>query len=82
MSGWWGLARHVNYLGEVTQGIALALPGYLATGSLVPWLYPLYYVLLFVGRQIDDDLACAAKYGAAWESYCSMVPYRILPFVW
>ena len=54
-SGFWGAARHINYLGEVLQGTALALPGFLATGSLAPFLYPVYYALLFVGRQQDDD---------------------------
>ena len=81
-SGFWGLARHVNYLGEVTQGVALALPGWLATGSVVPWAYPAYYAALFVGRQLDDDRACAAKYGAAWTAYCKQVPYHIVPFVY
>ena len=81
-SGFWGLARHVNYLGEVTQGVALALPGWLATGSLAPWAYPAYYAALFVGRQLDDDAACAAKYGAAWDAYCAAVPYHIVPYVW
>ena len=61
-SGWWGLSRHINYFGEIMQGVALALPGYVTTGSLVPWLYPLYYVALFVPRQIEDDEACELKY--------------------
>ena len=81
-SGFWGAARHINYLGEVLQGTALALPGFLATGSLAPFLYPVYYALLFVGRQQDDDVACAAKYGAAWDAYCNLVPYRIIPLVY
>lgn len=78
-TGFWGVARHVNYLGELVQAVALALPGWLATGSWTPWIYPLYYALLFVGREMDDDRACAAKYGAAWKAYCTMVPYRIVP---
>ena len=48
VSGWWGLARHVGYFGEVLQGIGLALPGFLATGSVVPFLYPLYVFLTFL----------------------------------
>jgi delta14-sterol reductase len=81
-SGFWGVSRHVNYLGEILQAVGLALPGYLATGSLVPWLYPLYYVALFIPRQIDDDAMCAAKYGAVWGEYVQRVPYRIVPYVY
>jgi delta14-sterol reductase len=81
-SGWWGISRHVNYLGEIVQAVALALPGYLCSGSYVPFLYPLYYVALFVPRQQDDDVACAAKYGVAWERFEKLVPWRILPGVY
>ena len=86
-SGFWAASRHINYLGEITQALALALCGYLGggttTGTLVrhlPLLYPLYYVCLFVPRQIDDDSMCAKKYGErVWAKYCLMCPYRIVP---
>lgn len=122
---WWGVARHFNYLGEITQALALALPSLLIgcqrttattttaaviattgiisssplNGSLgalinqtVIWLaplapylsllYPLYYVLLFVPRQLDDDEVCARKYGKDWAEYVRTVPWRICPGVW
>jgi delta14-sterol reductase len=43
VNGFWGLSRHVNYLGEILMatGIALSL-GY--PGLWWVWLYPLYYV--------------------------------------
>jgi delta14-sterol reductase len=69
----------VNYFGEIVQGVALALPGWLVSGELLPWLYPLYYVALFILRQAEDDEACAMKYGAAWGRYCAIVPHRIVP---
>lgn len=81
-SGWWGISRHVNYLGEIVQAVALALPGWLATGSLLPWLYPVYYLALFIPRQLDDDVVCAAKYGEVWDRYTAVVRYRIVPYVW
>ncbi|PRQ04999.1 DUF1295 domain-containing protein [Enhygromyxa salina] len=79
--GFWGVARHVNYLGEILMatGLALAL-GWL--GSPWPWLYPLYYVALLVPRERDDDRRCAAKYGELWTRYCERVPYRIIPGVY
>jgi len=81
VSGFWGLSRHVNYLGELlmSSGLALSL-GY--PSHLGPWLYPLYYVALLVPRQLDDDRRCAAKYGALWDEYRRRVRWRIIPFVW
>lgn len=85
------MARHFNYLGEITQAVAIALPSVII-GSRVDqaWpyapylslLYPLYYVMLFIPRQIDDDAVCAKKYGKAWDEYVSAVPWRICPGVW
>jgi delta14-sterol reductase len=80
-SGFWGVARHVNYLGEILMALGLTLAlGY--PDHFVPWLYPLYYVALLVPRQIDDDRRCAAKYGALWDQYVQRVPYRIVPGVY
>jgi delta14-sterol reductase len=81
VSGFWGVSRHVNYLGELLMATALALClGYPA--AIVPWLYPLYYVALLVPRQLDDDRRCAQKYGALWEEYRRAVPYRIVPWIY
>jgi protein-S-isoprenylcysteine O-methyltransferase Ste14 len=84
VSGFWGVARHVNYTGEVLQAVALALPGVLASGgSLVPLLYPAYYVALFIPRCLDDDAQCEAKYGAKlWGAYRDRVPWRMVPGLW
>ncbi len=80
VSGFWGAARHINYLGEVLMatGLTLAL-GY--PERIGPWLYPLFYVALLIPRQIDDDRRCAAKYGPLWRAYVARVPYRIVPGV-
>jgi steroid 5-alpha reductase family enzyme len=77
-SGFWGLARHINYLGEFLMALGLTL----ALGFPLnpwPWLYPLYYVALLVPRERDDDRRCAQKYGPLWTEYCRRVPSRIVP---
>ncbi len=81
VSGFWGLSRHINYLGEITMGTAIALSvGY--PEVLWVWLYPLYYVALLLPRQIDDDKRCASKYGALWQVYIKKVKYRIIPYIY
>ncbi len=78
VNGFWGASRHINYLGEVIQAVAIALaPGYF--GIWMVWLYPIYYVALFLSRQADDDKVCRAKYGELWDEYTTKVKYRIVP---
>ncbi len=79
-SGFWGLSRHVNYLGEVLMATGLTL----ALGwpwLVIPWLYPLYYVVLLGARANDDDRRCAQKYGELWQQYREKVPWRIVPYL-
>ena len=81
VSGFWGVSRHVNYLGEIVMATALALAlGY--PGEPGPWLYPLYYLVLLIPRQIDDDRRCARKYGPLWDQYRRRVRYRIIPGIY
>lgn len=80
-SGFWGLSRHINYLGEIAMAVGLTL----ALGWPLdpwPWLYPLYYLALLLPRQADDDRRCARKYGALWAEYCRRVPARIIPRIY
>ncbi|MBN2657312.1 MAG: DUF1295 domain-containing protein [Spirochaetales bacterium] len=81
VNGFWGLSRHINYLGEIlmASGIILSV-GYPA--NPLPWLYPLYYVALLFPRQMADDKRCALKYGPLWEEYESKVKYRIIPYIY
>jgi protein-S-isoprenylcysteine O-methyltransferase Ste14 len=81
ISGFWGLSRHINYLGELLMASALALC-LDAQCAYWPWLYPAYYVALLVPRQIDDERRCAQKYGALWDEYRRAVPKRIVPFLY
>jgi delta14-sterol reductase len=81
VNGFWGLSRHINYLGEILMATGIVLcTGH--PGLIWPWLYPLYYVALLFPRQHDDDLRCARKYGPLWDQYVERVPYKIIPYVY
>ena len=81
VNGFWGLSRHINYLGEILMGTAIALSvGY--PEILWVWLYPIYYIALLLPRQIDDDKRCEAKYGALWKVYTQKVTYKIIPYLY
>jgi hypothetical protein len=80
VSGWWRLARHVNYLGDIAMGVAWCL--LCGFGSALPYLYIGYLVVLLVHRERRDNRICQAKYGADWTEYRARVPYRIVPGVY
>jgi delta14-sterol reductase len=81
VNGYWGASRHINYLGEILQALAIALVvGHFGVWEI--WLYPAYYIGLMVSRQIDDNKVCAAKYGELWDEYTAKVKYRIVPFIY
>lgn len=80
ISGWWGLSRHPNYLGD----LIMALSWSLMTGfeHAIPYFYPAYFLVLLIHRSRRDDASCRRKYGADWERYCEIVPYRIFPCIY
>ncbi len=77
-SGFWKVARHVNYLGEILMATGLTMV--LGWSTLwVAWLYPIYYIALLFPRERADERRCAAKYGSLWTEYVRRVPRRIVP---
>lgn len=80
--GFWGVARHVNYLGEILEAVGVVLALGHPWDAWLPWLYPLFYVALLVQRERDDDERCRQKYGVLWGEYCQRVPRRIVPLVY
>ena len=81
-SGFWGAARHFNYLGEGFLGLSIALAfGYFTNPWA--WTYFVFVVTFFTFRQRFDDAYCAEKYGAEkWAEYQARVKYRIFPGIY
>lgn len=79
-SGWWGIARHANYLGDLMMALAWCLT--CGISHIVPYFYFLYFAPLLIDRERRDDAHCAAKYGADWDAYRARVKWRIVPFLY
>jgi delta14-sterol reductase len=80
ISGWWGVGRHLNYTGEI--GVYLALTLTTGGASFVPWLLPLWMLVLLVHRAARDDRRCRLKYGVQWSAYCAHTRYRMFPYLY
>ncbi|CAL5334595.1 unnamed protein product [Camellia sinensis] len=79
-SGYWGIARHCNYLGDLLVASSFSLP--CGISSPVPYFYPVYLLILLIWRERRDEARCAEKYREVWAEYCKLVPWRILPYVY
>lgn len=80
VSGWWGLCRKPNYLGDLIMALSWSLP--CGFHSAWPYFYPVYFLILLIHRERRDDAICSKKYGAAWDRYCEKVKYRIFPKIY
>ena len=79
-NGWWGMARHINYLGDWLMSVAWCLPTGFATP--ITYFYAVYFAVLLIHRERRDDHKCSTKYGKDWQTYREMVPSRIVPGVY
>lgn len=79
VSGWWGMARHINYTGDWISTISYCLPCGL---TLIPYYHLPYFASLLIHRNDRDEAKCAAKYGKTWDEYKEKVPYKFIPYVY
>lgn len=79
-SGWWGIARHINYLFEILLAFFWSLPAG-NTGTL-PYAYVAFLTVLLTDRAYRDEIRCTRKYGIFYEQYCKLVPYRMIPGIY
>lgn len=77
ISGFWGVARHLNYTGDLLGSLAYCLA--CGVSYLLPYFYIVYMTILLVHRCIRDEHRCHNKYGKDWIRYSNAVPYRLLP---
>jgi protein-S-isoprenylcysteine O-methyltransferase Ste14 len=80
VSGFWGIARHINYMGDLMMALAWCLPCLFA--AIVPYFYVIYFTILLVLRERRDFKMCREKYGADWDAYAQRVRWRIFPYLY
>lgn len=78
-SGYWGMARKINYTGDWIMALSWCLV--CGFKSIVPYFYAIYFCILLIHRSERDDHACHVKYGDDWIKYKKLVPYRFIPGV-
>lgn len=78
-SGWWGISRHFHYVPEIAAAFFWSVPALFT--SITPYFYVCFLSILLFDRAFRDDKRCAKKYGEYWQTYCQLVPYKIIPFV-
>ncbi|KAK1322814.1 Delta(14)-sterol reductase [Acorus calamus] len=79
-SGYWGISRHCNYLGDLLLALSFSLP--CGFSSIIPYFYPIYLLILLIWRERRDEEKCTQKYKDVWAEYCKLVPSRILPYIY
>lgn len=79
-SGYWGIARHFHYTGEILGAFCWSAPALFF--HAFPYFYVIYLTTLLVHRVNRDDRKCTLKYGPYWDQYKKLVPYKIFPGVY
>lgn len=80
ISGWWGICRHPNYVGDLIMALSWSLPcGFC---HALPYFYVTYFTVLLIHRQLRDEHHCKLKYGSDWSRYCEKVPWRLIPKIY
>lgn len=79
-SGWWGVARHINYVFEISLALCWSLPA--ASTGLIPYVYVSFLTILLLDRAYRDEIRCSLKYGKFYDEYCQLVKWKMIPGVY
>jgi len=80
VSGWWGVARHPNYVTEILLAVMWTVPA--GVQHWLPYFYVIYLSILLWDRAYRDEQKCTSKYGGYWKQYCEKVPHSMIPFIY
>ncbi|KAF9525133.1 hypothetical protein CPB83DRAFT_860059 [Crepidotus variabilis] len=79
-TGWWSIARHINYAGFIVwrTGFGLAAAGW--AGGIGSFLF--YFSAMNQGAISSLNSYAGKKYGQQWEAYKRKTPYKLFPGLW
>ena len=80
ISGWWGICRHPNYVGDLVMALSWSLP--CGFNHFLPYFYVTYFAVLLIHRQLRDEHHCKQKYGKDWDKFCQVVKWRLIPGIY
>jgi len=81
-SGFWGIARHLQYLFELTAAWSWCLLANPLVNGCIPLFYAAFLTYLLVDRASRDSTKCHLKYGKYYDEYCRLVPWKIVPGIY
>jgi len=81
-SGFWGVARHFQYLFELIAAWSWCLMANPLVNGVIPLFYATFLTYLLKDRATRDSDKCHKKYGKYYEEYCRLVPYKIVPGIY
>ncbi|TRY78259.1 hypothetical protein TCAL_11693 [Tigriopus californicus] len=83
-SGWNGLVRYPNYLGELLMQWSWVLPAAKLAGSadLLIYYLPVFTTLMLIFRVAEANTRNRRRYGPGWDTYCQKVSANVIPKVY
>ena len=81
VDGWWGMARHPQYIFDIIQSFTWGILGGGVTTMPLALFYPVYITILLVHRVFRDERRCMNKYGEYYTQYKMTVRWRLIPGV-
>ncbi len=79
IDGWWKYARKIHYTCDIIMASVWALS--CKFSGLLPFYYPIFFIIMILHRYGRDQERCKRKYGKDWDKYCSIVKYAFIPYV-
>lgn len=79
-SGWWGLSRHTNYMGDLI--LSYSMCAVCGLEHFLPWTYAIFMTVLLIHRCWRDEERLSQKYGKGWDNYCKRVKWVMIPGIY